>query len=115
MGEERRVAERVRVQLEARWEGVISRREGTVSDLSKTGCFILTRAEVVPGELIRMEIQSPTEGWFSLWGEVVYQIEEMGFAVSFTGSSKEEQTMLALLLDYLNGKQIDLDAYTEQV
>ncbi|MGB9178747.1 MAG: PilZ domain-containing protein [Pyrinomonadaceae bacterium] len=74
MSEDRRIAERVRVQLDARWEGVISRREGIVSDISSTGCFILTRAEVVAGELIRVEIQSPTEGWFSLWGEVVYQI-----------------------------------------
>jgi hypothetical protein len=97
---ERRIAERVRVHLNARWEGVLARREGVISDISATGCFILTSDEVERGELVRLEIETPTEGWIYLWGEVVYLIEEMGFAVRFTGASESEQTMLALLIDY---------------
>lgn len=98
---DRRAAERFQVSLEARWEGVLSQRAGTVVDISATGCFLLTRDEVAPKELIRIEIQLPTGRWIYLWAEVVYKIPEMGFALHFTGSTETEQTMLNLLLDML--------------
>lgn len=97
---DRRIAQRVHVHLNARWEGVLARREGTISDISSTGCFILTSDEVEQGELVRLEIETPTEGWLYLWGEVVYLIAEMGFAVQFTGAGESEQAMLDLLIDY---------------
>jgi hypothetical protein len=98
---ERRQAERVYVQLNARWEGVIAQCEGHIVDLSTTGCFVLTSDRVKPKELIRVEIQLPTEGWLYLWGEVVYRIEDMGFALHFTGVSEIEQAMLNLLLEFV--------------
>lgn len=98
---ERREAERYQVKLNARWEGVLAQRAGTIVDISSTGCFLLTRDEVAPKELIRIEIQLPTERWICLWAEVVYKISEMGFALRFTGSTDTEQTMLNLLLDML--------------
>lgn len=101
MGVDRRQSERVYVQLNARWEGVLARCEGHVVDLSATGCFVLTSDRVKQKELIRVEIQLPTEGWLYLWGEVVYRIEEMGFALRFTGVSDMEQAMLDLLLEYM--------------
>ena len=98
---ERRQAERVYVQLNARWEGVLAQCEGHIVDLSTTGCFVLTADRVKPKELIRVEIQLPTEGWMYLWGEVVYRIEDMGFALHFTGVSDMEQAMLNLLLEFV--------------
>jgi hypothetical protein len=98
--EDRRVAPRVRVNLAARWEGVLGRLEGWVSDLSRSGCFILTAGEVLEGELIRVEIQLPTEGWIYLWGEVVNRAAEIGFGVRFTGSDERDQMLLTLFLDY---------------
>ncbi|HEX8494021.1 MAG TPA: PilZ domain-containing protein [Pyrinomonadaceae bacterium] len=98
---ERREAERYQVKLNARWEGVLAQRTGTVVDISSTGCFLLTRDDVTPKELIRVEIQLPTERWIYLWAEVVYQLSEIGFALRFTGSTETEQTMLNLLLDML--------------
>lgn len=100
-GSERREAERFHVKLHARWEGVLSQRTGTVADISSTGCFLLTRDDVTPKELIRIEIQLPTGRWIQLWAEVVYQISEMGFALRFTGTTEMEETMLKLLLDML--------------
>ena len=108
MAADRRQAERVYVQLNARWEGVLARCEGHIVDLSATGCFVLTSDRVKAKELIRVEIQLPTEGWLYLWGEVVYRIEEMGFALRFTGISEMEQAMLDLLLEFMreeNGGQ----------
>lgn len=98
---DRRVAERFHVKLNARWEGVVSQRKGTVADISSTGCFLLTRDDVAPKELIRLEIQLPTGHWIQLWAEVVYQISEMGFALRFTGTTEMEETMLNRLLSTL--------------
>lgn len=98
---ERRQAERVYVRLDARWEGVLAQCEGHIVDLSTTGCFVLTSDRVKTKELIRVEIQLPTEGWMYLWGEVVYRIEDMGFALRFTGVSEMEQALLNLLLDFV--------------
>lgn len=75
--------------------------EGHIVDLSVTGCFVLTSDRVKQKELIRVEIQLPTEGWMYLWGEVVYRIEDMGFALRFTGVSEMEQAMLNLLLEFV--------------
>lgn len=105
---DRRITQRYRVHLNAQWEGVLARRAGTISDISSTGCFILTSDEVEQGELVRLEIETPTEGWIYLWGEVVYLIQEMGFAVRFTGAGENEQAMLALLLDYFRLEEAGL-------
>ena len=86
---ERRRAERVKVALDAHWEGVLAQCSGTVVDLSVTGCFILTPDQVRTKELIRVEMVSPTGGLLYLWGEVVYQVHEMGFALRFTGSDAD--------------------------
>ncbi|HMF55224.1 MAG TPA: PilZ domain-containing protein [Pyrinomonadaceae bacterium] len=101
MGRERRTADRFKVSLPARWEGVLDRHEGIVTDISTNGCFLLSAGSVTKGELVRVEIQLPTEGWIYIWGEVVYPQEEIGFAVRFTGSGEQEMKMLQLLIDYV--------------
>jgi len=108
--EERRRTERVKVALDARWEGVLVQCSGTVVDLSISGCFILTPDQVQPHELIRMEIEKPTGGYIYLWGEVVYQVNEMGFAVRFTGTTEQEEQMLRLLIDYVREAEAELQA-----
>ena len=99
--DERRRAERFQTDLAARWEGMLAASRGSVVDLSDTGCFVLTNDDVRPGELIRLEIRTPTGRDIYLWGEVVYQIAEMGFALRFTGGDATERKMLAACLDYL--------------
>jgi hypothetical protein len=111
MMSERRKTERVQVKIEARWEGVLARREGTIVDISFTGCFMLTGDAGVPGELIGLEIQMPTGRWIYLWAEVVYSIPEMGFALRFTGSADEtEEIMLDMLINYVSSEQIGTGA-----
>jgi hypothetical protein len=87
--------------LQAFWEGVLTRRAGVITDISPSGCFILTRDDVQTHELIRLEVRTPTGRAIFLWGEVVYQVAEMGFALRFTGTEPAEHRMLELLLDYL--------------
>jgi hypothetical protein len=97
---DRRGTERVQAHLEARWESVLARRSGTVTDISASGCFILTSSEVQPEELIRLGIRLPTGRWIYLWGEVVYNIADMGFALRFKGGDETELQMLSILIDY---------------
>ena len=97
-GIERRRAERFSAGLRARWEGVLARRTGEIVDLSSTGCFILTSDDVETGEMIRIEIVALDGRQIFMWGEVVYQHAEMGFALRFTGANAEDEAALEDLL-----------------
>ena len=88
--EERRKADRLRTNINVRWETLTTQGRGAVCDLSSSGCFVLTGGEVMPHELIRMELSLPDD-WLTLWGHVVYTISEMGFAVRFVFGSGADQ------------------------
>src|SRR6266550_8904498 len=92
---ERRRAPRVKVNLQARWEGVMSQQEATITDLSKTGCFVLTGGKVEPKELVRLEIEAPEGEPFVLWAEVVEAAFEIGFAVRFTSMTADDGARLS--------------------
>lgn len=95
MGEERRKAKRFKVNLPARWAGVRAQAQGTVSDLSLTGCFMLTAGQTFPGEPVRLAMQLPGGVQITLGGEVVYYSEEIGFAVRFTDAEADDKRQLA--------------------
>jgi hypothetical protein len=94
---ERRRAPRIRVNFRARWEGTWARREGHITDLSTVGCFILTPDLVREGEPVKLEIQLP-KGEIKIDGQVVYKVEEMGFAIEFTYASDEDHKRLNWLI-----------------
>jgi hypothetical protein len=84
MQKERRSAPRVTVNLPARWEGILSRREATITDLSIDGCYVLTGGKVERKEVVRLEIIFPDQDPIYFWAEVVEQAEEIGFGARFT-------------------------------
>jgi hypothetical protein len=45
-----------------------------------------------------VEIQPPKHGPLYVWGEVIYQIPEMGFAVHFTGADDADLKQLGWLI-----------------
>jgi hypothetical protein len=99
--QERREAERLRVDLNARWEALRGEGRGAVCDLSSLGCFVLTRSEVDRGELIRLEINFP-QNVLPLWGQVVYAPAEIGFAVRFVFVGEDDRRLLEELIKSLN-------------
>ncbi|HWF90480.1 MAG TPA: PilZ domain-containing protein [Pyrinomonadaceae bacterium] len=99
MEKERRSAPRVRVKLPARWEGVLSRESATVTDLSRSGCFVLTGGKVEVKELVWLEIQLTPQQAVNFWAEVVDQASEIGFALKFNSSSPEDEAALAEFLE----------------
>jgi hypothetical protein len=96
---DRRKAPRVRVNLPARWEGVHSRETGTVTDLSRTGCFLLTGGKVEVKELVWLEINLTETQIVNFWAEVVDEASEIGFALKFNSSSPEDEATLASFLE----------------
>jgi hypothetical protein len=99
MEKERRSAPRARVKLPARWEGALSHETATVTDLSRSGCFVLTGGNVEVRELVRLEIQLTDKQTVNFWAEVVNQAAEIGFALKFNSSSPEDETALAAFLE----------------
>ncbi len=95
--QERRATERIRINLKARWEGLFSQGRGAICDLSSAGCFVLTGGEVTAGEFVRLEIHFP-ERINPVWGEVVYAVPEMGFALRFVFSNDTDMRELARLI-----------------
>ena len=99
MEKDRRSAPRARVKLSARWEGVLSRENATVTDLSRSGCFMLTGGKVEAKELVWVEIQLTDKQAVNFWAEVVNQASEIGFALKFNSSSPEDEAALAAFLE----------------
>ena len=99
MGIERRLVERIKVNIRARWEGSRTRRDGTITDISTAGCFVLTEdLGVEKRELVKIELLLPG-GIITLWGQVVYKADEIGFGVRFTPNIlEEERRRLELLI-----------------
>lgn len=98
-GLERRLTRRLRVNIPARWEGARTRLEGTVTDISTAGCFLLTEdIGVEKRERVRIELLLPG-GSITLWGNVIYKADEIGFGVRFAANLPEaERRRLALLV-----------------
>ena len=99
MEKERRSAPRVRVKLSARWEGVLSREEATITDLRRNGCFVLSGGKIEHKELIWLEISLPDQEPVSFWAEVVDAAPEIGFAVRFNSSSDEDNERLGRYIE----------------
>jgi hypothetical protein len=106
METERRKAPRARVKLQARWEGVLSRESGTVTDLSRNGCFVLTGGKVEVKELVWLEINLSDDLAVVFWAEVVDAASEIGFALKFNSSSPEDEAALARYLEGVFGSKM---------
>ncbi|HAF22411.1 MAG TPA: hypothetical protein DCK93_05775 [Blastocatellia bacterium] len=98
MAIERRRAPRSNVNLPARWEGALTQQEANVTNLSSSGCFVLSGGRVEPKELVRLEIEFPDEEPIYPWAEVVDEASEIGFAVRFTSMDDEERDRLERFL-----------------
>jgi len=97
--EERRRTPRVKVDIPARWEGVLTQQQAQITSLSVTGCFLLSGGKVEPKELVRLEIVLPNQEPMYLWAEVVDAAYEIGFAVRFTATDDEDQKRLSQFVE----------------
>jgi hypothetical protein len=104
-GPERRESPRYKVSLRARWGGgEWAGREGTVTNLSADGCFVMTEGVVALGELVQVQVEPPDGEPLPLWGSVIHHVEGKGFALQFsTFSQGGARARLAALLREASG------------
>jgi hypothetical protein len=74
---------RVRVPLEARWQGQSGKYEARVDEIGMGGCYIESLGQVTAGERIVFQVQTPDGRWLVLHGEIAYHHPAMGFGVRF--------------------------------
>src|SRR3712207_1542772 len=95
---ERRRHERLNIYLRVRWEGLFGCYEGTISDISAGGCFILSEKQTTLRELIRVEVELHDGEWVKVWGEVTNQFPGVGFGVRYTEVEGNDEEKFSLSL-----------------
>ncbi|HQU83244.1 MAG TPA: PilZ domain-containing protein [Pyrinomonadaceae bacterium] len=100
-GRDRREFERFRVNIEIEWEGLIGRKTGTISDISRSGCFVLSSGEVEDGENVKLFIPLSRGMNAQFWGEVVNHVFEIGFAVKFIELSVSQKNFIEKIIETL--------------
>lgn len=98
MNDEKRLDERVPVNLSTRWQGFSGSHEGRVEDLSMSGCFVNTKGAVDVGETVSLLIQLPTGRWLPLRGKVIFNELLTGFSLSFSILDEKEREVLKELV-----------------
>lgn len=96
---ERRKYKRVVVSFEVKFFGT-QNYGARVSDISLGGCYVETIAYVAVGEVLTLEIETPTGYWLKLRGKVKYVHPNVGFGVSFLQLSKDETDVLESIIEY---------------
>jgi hypothetical protein len=100
-GKERRQNERYSVNIDVEWEGRVGRKSGTLSDISREGCFVLSSGEVEDTENVKIFLPL-TEGMkVQFWGQVINHVFEIGFAVRFIELSPAQKDFLEKFIESL--------------
>lgn len=98
--QDRRREERVPLPLEVAWESDSGRHTSRISDISMSGCYVESLAQVVVGERVRFQIELALGEWLPLSGIVVYKHPQIGFGVSFTTLTEGVKSQLADLINH---------------
>ncbi|MEP6706071.1 MAG: PilZ domain-containing protein [Pyrinomonadaceae bacterium] len=98
--QDRRRNERVPLPMEVDWEGDSGKHRSRISDISISGCYVESLAQVTVGERVRFQIQLPNGEWLPLIGAVVYVHPQVGFGVNFSTLTERVKDLLAELMDY---------------
>ncbi len=100
---EKRKYPRVRVPLDARWQGQTGHYEARVDEIGLGGCYIQSLGEVTDGERVAFQLQTHEGRWLILHGEVVYQHPAMGFGVRFLPLAPATEQQLAEIIRRAGG------------
>ena len=75
--------------------------DAVVTDLSRSGCFVLSGGQVELKELIWLQIHVPGGPSVEIWAEVVDQASEIGFAVRFNSTSDDDELRLSNYIEHV--------------
>ena len=102
VNEDRRAVRRYPIEIEIEWEGLIGRQQGTISDISSLGCFVLCSGEVEDGETIKLFIPIADGMKIQFWAEVVNHVLEIGFGVRFIELNEAQREFIEKIIESLN-------------
>ena len=95
---DRRVVKRYSVNIDIEWKGLIGRQQGTISDISSLGCFVMCSGEVEDGETVKLYLPISDGMKAEIWGEVVNHVYEIGFGLRFIELTKPQKEILEKLV-----------------
>jgi hypothetical protein len=98
MTDEKRRHGRQPLVMEASWEGSGIKSRARTVDISATGCFIDTLAEVEVGERLNLKFTLHDGQPISVQAVVMYRMPSLGFGVRFTKISDSDRLRLDALL-----------------
>jgi hypothetical protein len=99
-GSERRAERRHKVNLRVNLMREESPEvEGDVTNLSAGGCFVESDIKVSEDDLVKLRLSLPGRGDLTIWGNVVFRVEDKGFGLHFSAFSQGgARDMLAELI-----------------
>jgi hypothetical protein len=88
-GSERRADRRHKVNFRVNMtRGESPEVEGDVTDLSAGGCFVESDIKVSEDDLVKLRLSLPGRGDLTIWGNVVFHVEDKGFGLHFSAFSQ---------------------------
>jgi hypothetical protein len=104
--DDRRKARRFEVNIDVEWESHFGRRNGTLSDISEEGCFVLSEVDVSDGELVKIFIPLTDGMKVEFLGQVANFVYEIGFAVHFLSLSEGQKEFLTNFVESNAGQEL---------
>ena len=99
MTDEKRKHDRVPVVLEVSWEGSGNKSSARTTDISATGCYIDSLAQVGVNDILNLKFKPPDAEDISVEAKVMYQQVGVGFGVRFTRMSDPDRRRLEAILN----------------
>ena len=96
--DDRRQKPRLRVSLDAVWDGTTGNHPAKITDMSEGGCYLDTVGEVRRGELVGFRVLLPDGDWLYLEGEVRHYTPKLGFGVQFVELDEEQKKKIILVI-----------------
>ena len=78
--------------------------EGTITNLSAGGCYVVGESEVGKDDLVKLRFESPEHGDLTVWGHVAFRVVGFGFGVNFTAFAHGSRDALAAILGVEPGR-----------
>jgi len=101
---DRRKSKRYPLTIDIEWENYYGRREGTLSDISMDGCFILSPVDVSDGELVKVFIPLTGGMTVEFLGQVANFVYEIGFAINFVSMTDAQKEFLTSFVELHSDK-----------
>lgn len=93
-GSDRRDAKRFGITVEIEWETSAGRKPGTISDINKTGCFVLSSGNVTDGEPVILYLPLSDGTLVQFAAEVSNHVIAIGFAAQFVDLTPSQTEFL---------------------